>query len=293
MAKAPDSRPRGRFANHAKLSIAMSSSQTNGNRGRRPIGVSTLRQLLWFVMCAWSWGVLGAGDAWVEAIDTGDVATLRTLLEQNRDIDMPGKRGKTALMLASARGDPELARGLLELGADPNRFNQTGGTALMYAAQYNRIDIVQLLIARGAQVNAQGGKYWSALMIAVLKGHTAMVETLLAGGADPNLPDMLGATPLIRAVERGHDKIAKRLIDTGSVEVNDSDKQGVTALHLAAAAGDLELVKLLLGRGARVDAVTADGQTPIMLAQRAGHADVTDVLRKPPLSRGDDERSVR
>ena len=224
----------------------------------------------------------GASDTWINAIDRDDIDTLHRLAGQVVDVDAAGKRGKTALMLASAEGNVPLARRLLDLGADPDRFNQTGGNALMYAAQYNRTEIARLLIQRGANVSAQGGKFWSPLMIAVLKGHTAMVDLLLAHEADPEARDMLGATPLIRAVERGHTDIARRLIATGTVDLNAADKAGVTALHLAAAAGDLEAVRLLLDHGARTDLVSADGHTAAAIAEQAGHSAVADLLRKRP-----------
>lgn len=259
-----------------ELSKAIEDRQQSqaGPDGRLRLSVMMLALIL---APAWA-----ASDSWIGAIDHGDIGVLHRLAEQVVDVDAPGKRGKTALMLASAHGDLKLVRRLLDLGADPNRFNQTGGNALMYAAQYNRTEVARTLIERGADVSAQGGKFWSALMIAVLKGHTALVDLLLARGADPDARDMLGATPLIRAVERRHAGITRHLIDTGAVDLNASDKQGVTALHLAAAAGDIETVRLLLAHGARTDLVSADGHTPVMIAEQAGHTTIADLLRKRP-----------
>ena len=53
---------------------------------------------------------------------------------------------------------------------------------------------------------------------------------------------------------------------------------GWSALHYAAFGGSLALVQLLLGRGARVDAVAPNGYTPLMLAVRNGHSGAASAL---------------
>jgi ankyrin repeat protein len=55
-------------------------------------------------------------------------------------------------------------------------------------------------------------------------------------------------------------------------------RPGWTALHYAAASGDLDIMKLLLERHADIDAASPTGTTPLMLAAREGQEDAVKLL---------------
>lgn len=61
-----------------------------------------------------------------------------------------------------------------------------------------------------------------------------------------------------------------------SVDVSDSS--GLTALHWAAAYGQLTSVQLLIAHGAKVDILGPEGETPLLMAASGGHHDVVRVL---------------
>lgn len=67
---------------------------------------------------------------------------------------------------------------------------------------------------------------------------------------------------------------------TTNPRANDSDKEGNTALHLAAEKGYTEIVKKLLAEGADPDAKNAQGETPLLLATKGGHKEIVDLLLK-------------
>ena len=77
-----------------------------------------------------------------------------------------------------------------------------------------------------------------------------------------------GHTCLMIACYKGHYKIAKYLIEIGA-DVNRKSVKGNTALHDCAESGSLDIMKLLLSSGARID-VDAYGMTPLLAASVTG-----------------------
>ena len=84
---------------------------------------------------------------------------------------------------------------------------------------------------------------------------------------------------LIEAIKSGNRASVAEMIESGA-EINQQDKQGWTPLNWAAGSGQLEIVDLLLERGADPLAVGRDLRTPQMIALAAGHAEVVKRLRQ-------------
>jgi len=60
--------------------------------------------------------------------------------------------------------------------------------------------------------------------------------------------------------------------------VNEADRQGFTALHIAAAKNLTAIAGLLLAQGAAVDPVDNKGRSPLLLAAREGHVPMVQLL---------------
>ena len=123
--------------------------------------------------------------------------------------------------------------------------------------------------------------YNPRLVAAADKGDIATVSRLLEQGASSDAVDSFsegGKEALEVAAAGGHLSIVRLLLDKGA-DINAPDFWGGTALVDASAAGQTEVVKLLLSRGADVDA-DDDGATALGYAQHQGHHDIVTLLEQ-------------
>lgn len=123
------------------------------------------------------------------------------------------------------------------------------------------------------------GRYQPATLAeAVLLRDRTAVENFLALGVDPNEPEPDGTTPLMRAIHGQTPNTAQLLIDAGA-DVKKANFYGVTALYIAARAGDAAATRMLLAAGADANvALPASGETVLMTAAKSGNPDVVRAL---------------
>jgi len=150
----------------------------------------------------------------------------------------------------------------------------------LYAAALGRTDEVKRYIAEGLDLKTRNRNGDLVLGIAAVYGHRDVVAALLNAGADINATDLNG-TALHRAAANGNVDIVKLLIEK-KADVNtkmpSGRHKGATPLFDAARSGSAEVVRLLLAGGAVVDAPTENGVTPLMVASMEGHTAVIDAL---------------
>ncbi|MAV09201.1 MAG: hypothetical protein CMO53_03930, partial [Verrucomicrobiales bacterium] len=100
----------------------------------------------------------------------------------------------------------------------------------------------------------------------------------LAAGTDVNEGDEDGDTPLIYALEEGHKEVAKLLITKGADVNAKRDFAKTSPLHFAAIYDLKEIAALLIAKGANVNARSSRGWTPLMVAARRGKVDIAELL---------------
>ena len=144
----------------------------------------------------------------------------------------------------------------------------TARGALEAARSGNTIALRQLL-DRGVPVNARNEKGDSLLMLASYHGHALSAELLLARGANPELANDRGQTPLQGVAYKGDLALIRVLLD-GRARIDGGGPDGKTPLMFAAMFNRVEVVKLLLARGADPARQDVAGSTAASLAGAMG-----------------------
>jgi cytohesin len=211
----------------------------------------------------------------------GELAKVRSFVEQGTDVDARDSDGATALHYAALRGNQDVVEFLVGRGADVNAKDKVYGFIPLHyvdGIHADGIHVVELFIAKGANVNAKDRWGWTPLDSAAESGRLAVAKLLIKAGANVNSRYAWGQTPLDWAADRGHTAVVQLLIAKGA-NVNAKDNQGRTPLMKAARQGHEEVVKLLIAKGADINAEAYFSRGTV-LAQAAigGHMNVVKVL---------------
>jgi ankyrin repeat protein len=215
----------------------------------------------------------GAIDDVFTAAWLGEVPALRGHLERLPDlvnaIDPADDFQEVSVLChAVCGGSVDAVKLLLERGAEVKRHS---GKLLMLAVVMNRVDLVKLLIEHGADVERTGflGRLDDA--------ERPVADLLIAHGK--RVPAWMLPRACRPDVSSNELHRVTVLLDYGA-RVDDRGRYGLTALHYAVRGGKLPLIKLLLERGAPVNALDDDGLTPLLhLAKTRSKADPIPVMQ--------------
>ncbi|KAH0490177.1 hypothetical protein TgHK011_001657 [Trichoderma gracile] len=241
----------------------------------------------------------GDEDSALSLASTPRVAA-RGYEEGNGDSAVSGNcaRGpETPLFAASRHGNWRVVDQLLQLGSDANagikaEINDARRAPLAVASEYGHLKTARILLDHGADPNIGGGPgnqstpLWFA---AVKAGNATMASLLLKNGADPS-HELLASSPLlidmIASPASTGDKLEMLDVLTRDRSLNlfnVADRNGMTPLLHAAAAGDLDIVQWLLNHEADVDARDSRGCCALYYALVNKHERlVRDLLARKP-----------
>uniref|UniRef100_A0A670J3F5 Ankyrin repeat and KH domain containing 1 n=1 Tax=Podarcis muralis TaxID=64176 RepID=A0A670J3F5_PODMU len=250
------------------------------------------------------------------AATAGHVGVVEILLDKGGDIEAQSERTKdTPLSLACSGGRQEVVDLLLARGANKEHRNVSDYTPLSLAASGGYVNIIKILLNAGAEINSRTGSKLgiSPLMLAAMNGHVPAVKLLLDMGSDINaqietnrntaltlacfqgraeVVSLLldrkanvehraktGLTPLMEAASGGYAEVGRVLLDKGAdVNAPPVPSSRDTALTIAADKGHYKFCELLINRGAHIDVRNKKGNTPLWLAANGGHLDVVQLL---------------
>ena len=109
-------------------------------------------------------------------------------------------------------------------------------------------------------------------------GYVQVIHYLQTRGADLNQTDEAGWSPILIAAARGDLPLIRFLVEIAGSDVRAKNNSKTTTLMMAAGAGSLEVSRYLLDRGANVDAKTVHGLTALMHAASSGNLDLAKLL---------------
>ena len=190
------------------------------------------------------------------------------------------------LHIATKLGNAPMVRCLLEHGANGFSLNDRKRSALDYWIDRDFDDdvfffegpndfeeITGLLIKHGSSVD--GSEHEHPLTTAIEKGFLSITQILLDHKADVDIDCFMNHLSL-RTPNRL--EIAKLLITYGYNVRRKKKVSGITALHLAAEFGDVDIAELLIEHGAKINAKSCQGVTPLHFAARWGHISTMKLL---------------
>ncbi|XP_075868086.1 histone-lysine N-methyltransferase EHMT2 isoform X4 [Nelusetta ayraudi] len=202
------------------------------------------------------------------------------LIQAGAKVDAQDKELRTPLLEAIINNHIEVARYLIQNGASVYHVEEDGYTGLHHAAKLGSLEIVTMLLETGqVDVNAQvKGRCQSAGQ----RRRTTKVSrnSLLRAGW---FQDSGGWTPIIWAAEHKHVQVIRVLLNRGA-DVTIVDKELNVCLHWAAYAGSVDIAELVLNAGCSLASVNMHGDTPLHIAAREGYLECVTLF----LSRGAD-----
>jgi ankyrin repeat protein len=212
------------------------------------------------------------------------------LLDNGADINARTTVGETPAFVPPCKGTGCGSEGVgINRGGLPDRGRRDpvkgGMTPLLYAAREGADAALAVLIKRGANLELAEANGITPLLMALLNNQLTSAKQLIEAGAKVNVDDFYGRTPLWAAVEYRNLDMNNRIED--SPTTNNIDR-----------AASLPLIKLLLDKGANVNARTREvppsrkwlyslndvswvdytGQTPFLRAAFSGDTTVMRLL---------------
>jgi len=195
-------------------------------------------------------------------------AALALLLENNADPNLRDEHGETPLHVMIALGRPaKLTELLLAANADVRVRNIKGMTPLYMAVENKRADLIPMLLEHGSDIFAADNKSSdnTPLERAVIDNDPEVLKAIIT--KDTVLQkDSAGNTPIHIALKNKADVNVVELIVNLQGDINARNKEGNTAIHIAAIVDHGTAGALLLSRGADIFAPNSRGESPLYLA---------------------------
>eukprot|EP01041_Mallomonas_annulata_P006024 gene6024-12143_t len=229
-------------------------------------------------------------------IQTGETALMRAIRDDKMsafllllgggvDIHVTDMEGRTALMIAAAEGRDEYMMYLLHTGLRIDDIDHCGRTVLMHAVLRRQFRTLRILTNLPVNLlDVQDNEGSTALILATTANDAKVVSLLLSRGANVLVMNQDGMNALHIACVSGFVSCVRRLLECEASVINNiiniPNNRGESPLILAAMTvyQSVEMLDVLIEKGAFIEAVTPDGCTALMKAAGAGSASSVEKL---------------
>ncbi|KAM0446010.1 hypothetical protein ACHAO4_009598 [Trichoderma viride] len=194
---------------------------------------------------------------------------VRILIQAGAKVNTTAKDGSAPLHVAVKQKQKRILEMLLRNGANKEAMDLDGRTPFYLSVEDGEIEIINLLKDDGAEVTTAAKDGRTPLHVALSRGQDGLkvAEMLLEAGADVNTKALDGASGMHMAAQCGSlFEILNFLPDESleSLDFDATDEYGQTPLLIAIYEKEWEAAKLLLEKGASVNADTRNGYTPVL-----------------------------
>jgi ankyrin repeat protein len=209
--------------------------------------------------------------AGVERWLQGNNETVPSLLQEGWNFKAINTENRRLLAGAAAQGNAQLVRDLVAAGAPLTPGREGDPSALHEAAARGELEMVRLLLEAGAGAN-DPQELGLALQLGAGSGNVELVKLLEKYGGDPHFQSETNSYSVLMSAARSGSVDVVREILLSKPDVNIHDREGQTALIIAAEiAKDLkhegtdraQIVGMLLKEGADLEAHDNDGETAL------------------------------
>jgi len=217
-------------------------------------------------------------NALMWAVAEGKLDVTQALIDGGADVHVRSKSGFSPLMFAAREGDVAIAKILLAAGDDLNASANDGSTPLLVATVRGHAELAMFLLDKGAKPDGDNAKagytplHWASGTFDPIgityKGIDAPGEWATYSG----IPDREQKIQLIKSLIAHGAEINARttkgmpMMNPNNGTTTSQQKPGASPFFTAAAAGDAQVMRLLMASGADPLLRANDGTTPLMIA---------------------------
>uniref|UniRef100_A0A914X0S8 Uncharacterized protein n=1 Tax=Plectus sambesii TaxID=2011161 RepID=A0A914X0S8_9BILA len=212
----------------------------------------------------------------------GHFLLIKKLIQNNANVNRPGPRGLTPLHIAAQQGYLDPVRALIEAGANLSLVDDDGRTPLHLAAYSSNpsAEVIQYLLSAGIDHSRLDNFKRLALHYAAYRANEDHIIALILDGSDPNAADVNGHTPLHFAASTDHEGRCVEALSRAGASFDSREADGFLPVHMAAYAGNIYTVELLLNMASPVQVPTSGHPLHLSLHHIAAARGFDDLLVK-------------
>lgn len=264
-----------------KVMLEAGADKNRGKKGIQPLITTTKRG---YIECCRSLLKYGANvkvkpDDYPPilqlAVDVGSVELVKLFVDHGAEIDEEDGN-TTALSCAAQNGSTDIVTYLIQGNADVNRPKEAEFSPVYLAACNGHADILESLVKAGADVNTMSSDDGRG-PLHIAYDFPDVARVLLKNGAELNRASS-SRPPLLLASRHNYPEVVKVYLQyKPNLEIEHPN--GMTALSMATAQGNSEIVRLLLEAGANVNHLTQNKEFPLQYCLAGFNDFKEDILR--------------